>query len=402
LTGARTGGIQGRGGRLERGLVVAEVALAMLIASGAALLVRSVSKLYAIDPGVETRGIAVVDVVSSRSLSDQDRQRTIERLTASLGELPGVRSAAATMKLPLRGPGDSFGITVEGQGEPEKTTTYFRFVTPGYFETMGIKLRDGRTFDSSDRADGEPVVVINEALAKKYFPGENPIGRRLSGGLDTTWLRVVGVVSNVAEASLTDAPEPVRYYPAAQVPWWDNAATFVLRTKRPADAAAVLDAARRTVQRVAPTFAVQGTTTMERVLDTAVGPARQIMSLLALLSALALALGAVGIYGVISHFAARRKRDWAIRVALGLTGSRVVRQIVGQGAALVGVGIALGAVGTVALARLLVSFLFGVSTVDPLAFAASSAALLLIGVAAAFVPARRAGTVDPARVLREQ
>ena len=141
---------------------------------------------------------------------------------------------------------------------------------------------------------------------------------------------------------------------------------------------------------------------MNRVFDLAVGPARQVMSLLALLSGLALVLGAVGIYGVISHFAARRKRDWAIRVALGLPGSRVVRHIVGQGALLVVMGVALGAVGTVALARLLTSFLFGVSTLDPVAFAAAFAALLLIGVVAAFVPARRAGTVNPALVLREQ
>jgi ABC-type antimicrobial peptide transport system permease subunit len=140
---------------------------------------------------------------------------------------------------------------------------------------------------------------------------------------------------------------------------------------------------------------------MDRVFDNAIGPARQIMTLLTLLSALALVLGAVGIYGVIAHFAARRKRDWAIRVALGLRGSLVVRHIVGQGAALVLAGVAFGAVGTVLLARLLVSFLFNVSTVDPIAFVAASGALLLVGIAAAFIPAWRAGTVDPALVLRE-
>ena len=141
---------------------------------------------------------------------------------------------------------------------------------------------------------------------------------------------------------------------------------------------------------------------MSRILDIAVGPARQIMTLLALLSGLALVLGAVGIYGVMSHFAARRKRDWAIRVALGLPGRRVITHLVGQGIGLVAVGIALGAVGTIALSRLLATFLYGVSKVDPLAFIAASAALLLVGILAAFVPARRAGTVDPALVLREQ
>jgi putative ABC transport system permease protein len=406
LSSGRTGGIQGRGGRLERGLVVAEVALAMLIASGAALLVRSVANLYAIDPGVETRGIGVVDVITSNEMPSAQRKQTIDRVTAALGELPGVRGAAAAMKLPLRGGGNSFDITVEGRPETgEASSTYFRFVTPGWFETMGIGLKDGRTFDQSDRLDSaggtEPVVIINEALAKKYFPGENPIGRRLGGGL-RGWVRVVGVVANVAEGSLTDEPAPARYYPAAQVPWFTNGVTFVVRTTRPQDAEALLDDARRTINRVAPELAVQGTTTMARVLDTAVGPARQVMSLLGLLSALALVLGAVGIYGVISHFAARRKRDWAIRVALGLPGPRVVTHIVRQGALLVAVGIAFGAVATAALARLLASFLFGVRAVDPMAFAAASAALLAIGVLAAFVPARRAGTVDPALVLREQ
>ena len=406
LSGARTGGVQGRGGRIERGLVVAEVALAMLIASGAALLVRSVTNLYAIDPGIETEGIAVVDVVSRAEMPAAERGRVIEALLPTLRSLPGVRSAAVTMKIPLRGGGDSFGLAPEGRAESERVNTYFRIVSADYFATMGIRLRDGRTFDASDRpidpdSSGAMAVVVNEAFARKHFPGTSPIGRRIAGGFDATQT-IVGVVADVAEAALTDGPEPSAYYLGSQAPWFGNRETFVLRTARPGDAAALLDAARRTVQRTAPALAVQETTTMARVLDRAVGPARQIMSLLTLLAGLALVLGAVGIYGVMSHFAARRKRDWAIRVALGLPASRVVTHIVRQGASLVGVGIVLGALGTAALARLLATFLFGVGTVDPLAFAAASAALLLIGLAAAFVPARRAGTVDPALVLREQ
>src|SRR4029079_8249844 len=150
-----------------------------------------------------------------------------------------------------------------------------------------------------------------------------------------------------------------------------------------------LDVTRKTLARTAPGFGIRGMTTMSRVMDEAVGPARNVMSLLSALSVLALVLGAVGIYGVIAHFAARRKRDWAIRVALGLRGSLVVRHIVGQGAALVIIGVAIGAAGTVLLARLLVSFLFGVSTLDPIAFLAASVALLVIGCIAAFVPAWR-------------
>jgi predicted permease len=406
LIGARTSGIQGRGGRLERGLVVAEVALAMLIASGAALLVRSVAKLYALDPGIDTKGIAVVDVLGSRSMSLRERGIVMERMRAALAEMPGVRSAALAMRIPLRGGSNSFGITIEGKPDAERTFTYFRIVSPEYFSTMGIRLKSGRTFDGSDReaadSNAEMSVVINEAFAKTYFPNENPIGRVMGGGFNARQY-VIGVVNDVAEGDLTDPAAPVRYYLAGrQAPiFGDNRATFVLRASRPNDAAALLDAARRTLQRVAPGYAIEETTTMERVFDAAVGPARQIMTLLTLLSALALVLGAVGIYGVIAHFAARRKRDWAIRVALGLRGSLVVRQIVGQGATLVIIGVAIGAAGTVLLARLLVSFLFGVSTLDPIAFLAASVALLLIGCAAAFVPAWRTGTVDPALVLRD-
>ena len=409
LIGARTGGIQGRGGRLERSLVVAEVALAMLIASGAALLVRSVAKLYALDPGIDTKGIAVIDVLGSQSVRMRERGRAIEQLRAALADLPGVKSAAVAMKIPLRGGGDSFGITIPGKPDAANTFTYFRIVSRDYFATLGIRLRQGRTFDGSDREpapadslDPEIAVVINEAFAKKYFPGENPIGRIMGGGF-RGHQRIIGIVGNVAEANLTDKPEPVRYYLAGeQAPWFgENHATFVIRATHAADAPALLDAARRAIQRQAPGYAIEQTTTMDRVFDIAVGPARQIMALLTILSALALVLGAVGIYGVIAHFAARRKRDWAIRVALGLRGTLVVRHIVAQGAALVLMGVAIGAIGTVVLARLLVSFLFDVSTVDPIAFIAASVVLLLIGVVAALVPAWRAGRVDPAIVLRE-
>lgn len=406
LSGGRTGGIHGRGGRLERGLVIAEVALAMLIASGAALLVRSVSNLYAIDPGVRTRGVAVVDVLSSRGWNGDARVRRITEVVDALKTMPGVQSAAASMRLPLLGGGNSWNTVVEGRPASDAVFTYFRVVSADYFQTMGMQLKAGRTFDqtdinaAADTAHHEMTVVVNEELVKKLFPHEDPIGRRIVGGFE--WpQRIIGVVNTVAEGALTDKPEASIYY-LDRVAWFGNSGSFVIRTTRPQDAPAVLDNARRTIQRVAPEFAVQSVTTMDRIFDKAVGPARQIMSLLTLLSALALVLGAIGIYGVISHFAARRKRDWAIRVALGLPGSRVVTHIVRQGLTLAIAGIGVGLLGAFALTRLLSTFLYGVSSVDPLAFATASAALVAVGAAAAFVPARRAGTVDPARVLREQ
>ncbi|HYN20869.1 MAG TPA: ABC transporter permease, partial [Thermoanaerobaculia bacterium] len=317
LTRLRTS-TTGRGGLVESGLVVAEVALAVLLAAGAALLVRSVANLYAIDPGLETQGVAVVDLASGANLERLERQQRLSALLEELAHLPGVESAALTSKLPLRGPGDSWGIQVEGRPDLPDSTTYFRIVSRDYFKTLGIAIRQGRGFTNADQPDSELAVVINEALAQKYFPGVDPIGRRLNTGWDTLE-RIVGVAENVVEANLTDGPVPARYMLADQLPYSPQQQTIVLRTERPADAAAVLDAARRTVQRVAPGIAVQEATTMEQVFDKAVGPARQVMTLLSLLTTLALVLGAIGIYGVIAHHVNRRQRDYSIRVALGLS-----------------------------------------------------------------------------------
>jgi ABC-type antimicrobial peptide transport system permease subunit len=187
-----------------------------------------------------------------------------------------------------------------------------------------------------------------------------------------------------------------------QVPYASERQTLVLRTERPEDAVAVLEAARQTVQRAVSGVAVQEATTMEQVFAQSVGPARQIMTLLTLLTGLALVLGAIGVYGVIAHQVGRRKRDYGIRMALGLQPARVVQQVVGQGAALVGVGIVIGLIAAVVLARSLASLLYGVQAADPMALMAATLALLTVGVLAALIPAYRASRVDPARVLFDQ
>jgi putative ABC transport system permease protein len=401
LGSGRTGGLEGRGGKMENGLVVAEVAVAVLIASGTALLLRSTANLYALDPGIRTEGAAVVDVTTNRSLNRDRKQQTIEELTAALAAVPGVQSAAATQMLPLRGGGYNLPLEIEGRSELEGLTTEYRIVTPGYLESLGFALRAGRTIAASDGRAGERVVVINEALATKYFAGVNPIGQRLGGDIGGI-ARVIGVVANAVERQLTDVAEPVRYVALAQMQWLDDAQSIVLRAAPGVDESSLLEPARRTIQRVAPSVAVQGTTTMRRVHDVAVGPARQVVTLLTLLTGLALTLGAVGIYGVIAHFAARRRRDWAIKVALGLPGSRVVAHVVGHGALLVGVGIGVGAIAASALARVLASMLYGVSSIDPFSYAGAGAALLSVGLIAALIPALRAGKLDPASVLREE
>ncbi|MDQ8166033.1 MAG: ADOP family duplicated permease [Gemmatimonadota bacterium] len=402
LSRLRTGGVRGGGMRAERALVVVQMATAMIIASSATLLVRSVANLYEISPGIDTQGIAVIDASAVPTVPAATRNAMVEQAVAALGVMPGVEHAAAAMRLPLRGNSNSTGITIVGRENEQSTTTFFRIGTLDYFATMGIRLRDGRLFDTSDQPGGELAVVVNHSLANTYFPGEDPIGR-LIGGMYARPQRIIGVVDDVIEGQLRTGAAPARYYLWSQVEGgFGVGASFVIRASRGTSAEALLESARQTLAREAPAFAVRGTTTMARVMDEAVGPARQVMSLLAVLSALALTLGAVGIYGVMAHFATRRKRDWAIRVALGLSGSRVVGHILSQGATLVVIGVIVGAGATLAVSRLLQSFLFGVTGTDPVAFGGATLALLVTGLLASFIPARRAGQVDPAMVLREE
>ena len=402
LSNARTAGIGARGGRTEGALVVGQVALAVLLTAGAALLVHSVENLRAINPGVDTRRVAVVDIVMEGTVAPEARPRLIENLEAALAPLPGVRSVGATFKLPLRGSGQSWGIAVEGRPDLPVTTTFVRLVTAGYFATMGIKLVDGRLPGPDDRENSERVVVINRALAAKYFRGENPIGRRVGSGFGG-WARIIGVVEDVAESDLTDGPVPARYMLYAQAaPMMGTEHALVLRAQEGQDPASVLDQARRQIAATSPSVAVQRTTTLEAVFARAIGPARQVMSVLGLLTALAVTLGAIGVYGVTAHFVRRRQREMGICIALGLRPSRLVAQVVGRGARLVLVGALLGTIAALALARLLSSFLYHVSPIDPLSLAAATVGLLAVGVVAALLPAWRAGRLDPAAVLREE
>ena len=403
LGSSRTGGIAGRGGRLEGSLVVAEVALAVVMAAGAGLLVRSVAKLYAIDPGVDTRDIGVLSVVLPNEMNPARRLQALTEVTAALQAMPGATASGATQMLPMQGGGWSSGIQIQGSTATQVTTTFIRVVSPGYLQAVGVKLRDGRMFTDADRsiAGTEPAILVNEALVKKYFSGTNPVGRLVSTGFTNGWGRVIGVVNDVAEGHLTDAPAPARYMLPETIGFVPAAQGLVFHTKG-RDAEAALEEARDVVRRVIPGVGVQRVTTMERILDRAVGPARQVMMLLAILTTLALVLGAVGVYGVISHFVNRRSRDWGVRIALGMMPARVVRLIVMRGTILVSLGIAIGIATFFALARFLGSLLYEVGASDPLSMLSATLVLLVVGVVAAAIPGLRASRTDPAIVLREQ
>ena len=398
LATTRTGGVGSRGGALESALVVGQVALAVLLAAGAGLLIRSVANLRAIDPGVAVDGVIVVDTTMPARLRTAERRVAVDAAVEALRALPGVHSAGAAQKVPLRGSGDNWGLRIRGRGD-QNATTATRFVSHDYFTVMGMNVRRGRGFSAADRAGSERVVVINEALAAKFFPGEDPIGQVLQTS-DDTGERVIGVVSNAAEAALVDGPVPARYMLYQQMPFLYTQMAIVARTADRGNVAALAQAARQTIQRESGQLAVQEVTTMRHAFDLAVGPVGQVVTLVAVLTGLALLLGAVGVYGVISHFVQRRSREYGIRIALGQSPGRVIAQVLRRGAALVAAGSAIGVVAALAAATALASMLYGVGTADPVSMAGAVGVLLVVGMLAAFVPARRASRTDPATVLR--
>lgn len=407
LVEGRTGGVGGRGVRLESSLVVAEVAIAVLMAAGAGVMARSVSKLYAIDPGVQSRGVGVVDLVLPSDLDTGERMRIFASLIARVRTIPGIQQAGLVQRPPLRGGGWSSGIEVEGKPDLPVTTTYVRFVSPGYLETMGMALVRGRTFAETDLLGGAGdsatgVALINESLAKKYFAQQDPIGRWVSNGFTGSRARVIGIVRDVAEGHLTDEAEPARYLPYTVLPFMAQGQTLTFRTSGDQDPVPLLETVRRTLTEAAPRVAIAQTTTLDQELANAMGPVRQVLTLVSLLTGLALLLGAIGIYGVMSHFVLRRKRDWGIRLALGLRPSRIIASVVGQGSALVALGIACGLISFLFLGRLLRPLIYGIGAADPAAIMVAAAALLLVGLVAALLPAARASRTDPATVLREQ
>jgi putative ABC transport system permease protein len=400
LSTSRTGGIGVRGGRLESALVVGQIALAVLLAAGAGLLMRSVGNLRAIDPGFRPEGLVVADATVPTLLTHDQRRHVILGALPALQAMPGVRSAAATMRAPLRGSAQNWGLSVPGRPDVSGTTTAFRVVTHDYFETLGIPIKRGRGFLPSDRENSERVVIINEALATKYFGGDDPVGQLVHTRFDDRGERIVGVIENVSESNLTDAATPARYMLYEHVPPVWHEVTFVVAAERAVDLPAVLEQTRTSLRR-ANGLALHQLTTMDSVFDLAVGAPQRVATLLTLLAALALVLGAVGIYGVIAHFVSRRTRDYGICIALGLPPQRVVSQVVSRGFALAAAGSVIGIVAVIVGARRLNTLLYEVTPADARALMSAVFVLLVIAMVASFLPAWRASRTDPATVLRQ-
>jgi len=384
----------------RRALVVSELALAMVLLTGAGLLLRSFALLQRVDPGFRADRVLTFDVAQRRDGGAHFFPASVERIRA----LPGVRSAAVVSQLPVtgRGIGAWFNRLDRPAGTEKPNGEAYRVVSPEYFATIGLPLKRGRLLGDGDRRESA-AVVINEALARKYYPNEDPVGKEVYLGAPDNRLfdrgTIVGVVGDTRDAGLGADPLPTVYIPLAVMPDWP-AFSYVVRTA--GEPAAVAAAARDAIRALDPNLPVRNVRTIDAVLAESVAPSRWSTTLLGVFAAVALVMAALGVFGVLSFLVTQRTRELGIRIALGAAPAAVRRMVVGQGLGLVAAGLALGLLGAVALTRLMKSLLYEVSPTDPLTYAGVAAVLVAIAALASWLPARRATRVDPVVALRSE
>ena len=413
--GGRSGSSAGRQ-RFRRGLVVAQIALALMLVTSAGLLIRSFVRMRGVDPGFDPSHLltAEVELSSVRYDTSAKIRAFYSELVHRLQTLPGVRSAAAVRALPMTGRleiGD-WSFVVEGRhANPpvpaDRINADWQALTPGYFETLRIPVLRGRGIEEQDRTDATPVVVINRTLARQAWPGEDPIGRRIllgGGDVDSVWRTVVGIVGDVRHRGLTATPRPEMYLPHAQFPAGTGTAQRTLRIvlRSQGDPAALAGPLRAALAELDPAVPLVDVQTMEQALGAWAAERRLTMILVAAFAALALALGAVGVYGVMAHLVVQRTREIGIRIALGAVPREILALVIGQGAWLAVAGVALGVAGALVASRLLGGLLFEVTPTDPATYAGTALTLLGVAAIAALVPALRATRTDPVEALRSE
>lgn len=390
--------------RLRAVLVTAEIALAVMLLATAGLLVKSVRRLQAQDPGFVRENVLTAKLTLSGPAYAQPAARAaaVERVLAQVRTLPGVSTAAVTSSLPFGGSFSQSSYSIEGYTAPAgqpKPHGFRTSVTPGYFEALRIPLLRGRAFTSGDDAHAPGVVIIDRVLAERYWPTTDPIGQTILGGDgpgDTRWT-VVGVVASAKSQSLENPiTKETLYFPFAQAP--DAYATLVVKTELPPESLlAPVRAAMAAVDSEQPLFDVK--TLAARVEESLVAR-RAPMALLSLFSAVALLLAGLGVYGVLAFSVAQRTSEFGIRLALGATSRDIAALVLRQASLLIATGIALGLAGYLALSRIVERLLFGVSASDPLALILAPALLAMVALVASLWPARRATRVDPITALR--
>jgi len=400
----------GRGTSASRGrlrfrsvLIVTEVALALVLLVGSGLLIRSFMMLLRVDPGFVPENRAMVqlflwDLYPKPELRAGFLRDVLERMAS----VSGVQSVGAVSALPFAAANIGVQTAIRFEGRPvpgpgESPNVFTTVATNGYFETMGVTLRRGRTFTPADNATGAKVALISESLVRHYFPNEDPIGKRIGVSFDGGQSReVVGIVADVRHDGLEAAPREEMYMPHAQFPF--GSMTVVVRTT--GDPAPLLPLLQRAVWDVNRNQAIYAATTMSALVGTSLTDRRFNLALIGSFAVLALLLAAVGVYGLISYSTSRRTNEFGVRLALGAGGRQILLAAMGEGMRYAVIGVGLGIVGALALTRTMGTMLFGVRPTDPLTFGVFAVVMLVVAVVASFVPARRALRVDPVTALR--
>ena len=403
----KEGGRSAAGGaghvRMRHALTAVEVGLSLMLLVGAGLLLKSFASLVSQNPGFDVKNVVKLDLflppakVPDPAQAAQFYERLVERVRA----LPGVAAAGVTTSTPFAGSNTDTGFRIEGRPEPppgDRMVAWYRQVSSDYLRAMGIPLVRGRTFDSRDTAQAPRVVMINESLARRYWPGENPVGKRLgNGGPDGTgWREIIGVVGNVKHFGLESEEPPAMYLPMTQEP--SLGMTLVARAKGDPDS--IIPSLRQAVWSLDRDLAPAGIGTMEQEIRGSLADRRLTLLLIGLFATLALVLAVVGVYGVTAYSVSQRTHEIGVRMALGAQRGHVLKLVLRQGLLLTGAGVVPGVFGALALTRVMKGLLFGISPTDPATFAWVVTLLFAVSAAACYVPARRATKVDPISVLR--
>jgi predicted permease len=397
--------------RLQRSLVVAQVAVSVVLLSCAGLLTRTMLELSEVNAGLDAgEQVLTMEVpLSAGPRSDAEAKSLYERIRLEVGALPGVQNVGVGSVMPLRSSGFQLEVKAENRpvapGEPQPRAE-FRTADPDYFTAAGVRLKEGRFFTTTDRDSAARVVIINESLAKTLFPDGDVINRRIAWTGDVLrfipvsgdWRTVVGIVGDTKDGGLDAQARPAVFQPFAQELAFTGG--FVIRAQ--GEAGSLVPATTRVVRGIAPQDPIENILTVEQIRDQSVAPRRLNAALVSAFSGLAVIIAAVGIAGVLAFSVNSRTNEIGIRMSLGADSSRVQRMVLLEGGVLLGVGLLLGVGGSIVATRLIQGLLFGVQPGDPVTLAGVALMMAGIGLAASWVPARRAAAVDPAVAMRRQ